>query len=180
MLHILSHVEGSAIVYVRNRDKTREIAKMLVEHGVSASFYHAGLDTHDKDKRQLQWTQGILRVIVATNAFGMGIDKSDVRLVIHYEMPDSLEAYYQEAGRAGRDGLTAYAVLLYSPDDKRKLSRRISDNFPDKEFICNVYERLGYYYQMAVGDGLGCRYDFDLNMFCRAYHLPLIPSNWQV
>ena len=176
MLHILSHVEGSAIVYVRNRDKTREIAKMLVEHGVSASFYHAGLDTHDKDKRQLQWTQGILRVIVATNAFGMGIDKSDVRLVIHYEMPDSLEAYYQEAGRAGRDGLTAYAVLLYSPDDKRKLSRRISDNFPDKEFICNVYERLGYYYQMAVGDGLGCRYDFDLNMFCRVYHLPLIQT----
>jgi ATP-dependent DNA helicase RecQ len=177
LLHILSRVEGSAIVYVRNRDKTREIAKILVEHGISASFYHAGLDTRDKDKRQQQWTEGALRVIVATNAFGMGIDKSDVRLVIHYEMPDSPEAYYQEAGRAGRDGLTAYAVLLYSPDDKRKLSRRISDNFPEKEFIRNVYERLGYYYQMAVGDGIGCRYDFDLHEFCRAYHLPLVQTD---
>ena len=176
LLHILSRVEGSAIVYVRNRDKTREIAKLLVEQGISASFYHAGLDTRDKDKRQQQWTEGTLRVIVATNAFGMGIDKADVRLVIHYEMPDSPEAYYQEAGRAGRDGLTAYAVLLYSPDDKRRLSRRIPDNFPEKEFVCKVYECLGYYYQMAVGDGLGCRYDFDLNEFCRAYHLPLVQT----
>ena len=177
LLHILSRVEGTAIVYVRNRDKTREIAKMLVEQGISASFYHAGLDSRDKDKRQQQWTEGLIRVIVATNAFGMGIDKADVRLVIHYEMPDSPEAYYQEAGRAGRDGLTAYAVLLYSPDDKRKLSRRVSDNFPEKEFIRGVYERLGYYYQMAVGDGMGCRYDFDLNEFCRAYHLPLVQTD---
>ena len=177
LLHILNRVEGSAIVYVRNRDKTREIAKMLVEQGISASFYHAGLDTRDKDKRQQQWTEGALRVIVATNAFGMGIDKADVRLVIHYEMPDSPEAYYQEAGRAGRDGLTAYAVLLYSPDDKRTLSRRISDNFPEKEFIRNVYERLGYFYQMAVGDGIGCRYDFNLNEFCRAYHLPIVQTD---
>ena len=176
LLHILTRVEGSAIVYVRNRDKTREIAKLLVEHGISASFYHAGLDTRDKDKRQQQWTEGTLRVIVATNAFGMGIDKADVRLVIHYEMPDSPEAYYQEAGRAGRDGLTAYAVLLYAPDNTRRLSRRVSDNFPEKEFIRNVYERLGYYYQMAVGDGLGCRYDFDLQEFCRAYHLPLVQT----
>ena len=176
LLHILTRVEGSAIVYVRNRDKTREIAKMLTERGISASFYHAGLDTRDKDKRQQQWTEGAIRVIVATNAFGMGIDKPDVRLVIHYEMPDSPEAYYQEAGRAGRDGLTAYAVLLYSADDKRKLSHRISDNFPEKEFVRGVYERLGYYYQMAVGDGMGCRYDFDLNEFCQAYHLPLVQT----
>ncbi len=176
LLHILNRVEGSAIVYVRNRDKTREIAKMLTEHGISASFYHAGLDTREKDKRQQLWTESTLRVVVATNAFGMGIDKPDVRMVIHYEMPDSPEAYYQEAGRAGRDGLTAYAVLLYSPDDKRKLSRRISDNFPEKELIANVYERLGYYYQMAVGDGLGCRYDFDLNEFCRNYHLPIVQT----
>jgi ATP-dependent DNA helicase RecQ len=107
----------------------------------------------------------------------MGIDKADVRLVIHYEMPDSPEAYYQEAGRAGRDGHTAYAVLLYAPDDKRRLSRRVSDNFPEKEFIVNVYERLGYYYQMAVGDGEGCRYDFNLAEFCRAYHLPLTQTD---
>lgn len=176
LIHILNRVEGSAIVYVRNRDKTREIAKLLTEHGISASFYHAGLDTRNKDKRQLQWTEGTLRVIVATNAFGMGIDKADVRIVIHYEMPDSPEAYYQEAGRAGRDGLTAYAVLLYAPEDKRRLSRRVSDNFPEKEFIRNVYERLGYFYQMAVGDGLGCRYDFILNDFCRVYHLPIVQT----
>ena len=173
MLHILQSVAGSAIIYVRNRDRTREIATLLNTHGISAAHYHAGLDTRDKDKRQQLWTQGTTRVIVATNAFGMGIDKADVRMVIHYEMPDSPEAYYQEAGRAGRDGQTAYAVVLYAPDDKRRLSRRVSDNFPEKEFIRNVYERLGYYYQMAVGDGLGCRYDFDLNEFCRAYHLPL-------
>ena len=177
MVHILQNVAGSAIIYVRNRDRTREIANLLNTYGISASHYHAGLDTRDKDKRQQQWTQGTIRVMVATNAFGMGIDKSDVRLVIHYEMPDSPEAYYQEAGRAGRDGLTAYAVLLYAPDDKRKLSRRISDNFPEKEFIRNVYERLGYYYQMAVGDGMGCRYDFDLNEFCRSYHLPIVQTD---
>ena len=173
MLHILQRVEGTAIVYVRNRDRTREIANLLNTYGISASHYHAGLDTRDKDKRQQLWTQGTTRVMVATNAFGMGIDKADVRLVIHYEMPDSPEAYYQEAGRAGRDGHTAYAVLLYAPDDKRRLSRRVSDNFPEKEFIVNVYERLGYYYQMAVGDGEGCRYDFNLGEFCQAYHLPL-------
>ena len=176
LLHILGRVEGAAIIYVRNRDKTREVAKLLVEQGISASYYHAGLDAYDKDKRQQQWTEGSIRVIVATNAFGMGIDKSNVRIVIHYEMPDSPEAYYQEAGRAGRDGFTAYAVLLYSPNDKQKLSRRISDNFPNKEFISSVYERLCYYYQMAVGDGMGCRYDFDLNDFCRAYRLPLVQT----
>lgn len=177
MLHILQSVEGTAIVYVRNRDRTREIAQLLNTHNISATYYHAGLDTRDKDKRQQQWTQGSIRAMVATNAFGMGIDKADVRIVIHYEMPDSPEAYYQEAGRAGRDGHTAYAVLLYAPDDKRKLSRRVSDNFPEKEFIANVYERLGYYYQMAVGDGEGCRYDFDLAEFCRAYHLPLTQTD---
>ena len=176
MLHIIGRVNGSAIIYVRNRDKTREIAKLLSDHGISAAYYHAGIDSRDKDKRQRQWTDGTIRVMVATNAFGMGIDKPDVRLVIHYEMPDSPEAYYQEAGRAGRDGLTAYAVMLYTPEDKRKLSRRVSDTYPEKEFIRNVYERLGYYYQMAVGDGMGCRFDFDLNEFCRAYHTPLVQT----
>lgn len=177
MIHILQSVEGSAIVYVRNRDRTREISTLLNKYGISAAHYHAGLDTRDKDKRQQLWTQGSTRVMVATNAFGMGIDKADVRLVIHYEMPDSPEAYYQEAGRAGRDGYTAYAVLLYAPDDKRRLSRRVSDNFPEKEFIANIYERLCYYYQMAVGDGQGCRYDFNLADFCRAYHLPLTQTD---
>ena len=176
LLHILSKVPGSAIVYVRNRDKTREISKLLNEHEISATFYHAGIDTRDKDKRQASWSKGEIRVMVATNAFGMGIDKPDVRLVIHYEMPDSPEAYYQEAGRAGRDGLTAYAVLLYHPEDKRKLSRRVSDNYPEKAFISNIYERLGYFYQMAVGDGEGCRYDFDINEFCKAYHLPIVQT----
>ena len=176
VLHILQSVQGSAIIYVRNRDKTHEIAQLLEANGISAAFYHAGIDTRDKDKRQRLWTDGSVRVMVATNAFGMGIDKPDVRMVIHYEMPDSPEAYYQEAGRAGRDGLTAYAVLLYTPDDKRKLSRRVSDNYPDKDFIRSVYERLGYYYQMAVGDGEGCHYDFDLAEFCRAYHLSLVQT----
>ena len=176
MLHILSSVQGAAIVYVRNRDKTREISHLLAGHGISATFYHAGIDSRDKDKRQQQWSEGNIRVMVATNAFGMGIDKPDVRMVIHYEMPDSPEAYYQEAGRAGRDGLTAYAVLLYAPDDKRKLSRRVNDNYPDKTFICSVYKRLGYYYQMAVGDGEGCHYDFDLTEFCKAYRLPLVQT----
>ena len=176
MLHILNNVGGSAIVYVRNRDKTRDISKFLSEHGVNATFYHAGIDSREKEKRQHQWTNGNTRVMVATNAFGMGIDKADVRLVIHYEMPDSPEAYYQEAGRAGRDGLTAYAVLLYCPEDKRRLSRRVSDNYPDKDFITKVYECLGYYYQMAVGDGEGCHYDFDVNDFCRAYRLPIIQT----
>lgn len=177
MIHILQSVEGSAIVYVRNRDRTHEISTLLNKYGISAAHYHAGLDTRDKDKRQQLWTQGSTRVMVATNAFGMGIDKADVRLVIHYEMPDSPEAYYQEAGRAGRDGYTAYAVLLYAPDDKRRLSRRVSDNFPEKEFIANIYERLCYYYQMAVGDGQGCRYDFNLADFCRAYHLSLTQTD---
>ena len=144
MLHIISRVNGSAIIYVRNRDKTREIAKLLSDHGISAAYYHAGIDSRDKDKRQRQWTDGTIRVMVATNAFGMGIDKPDVRLVIHYEMPDSPEAYYQEAGRAGRDGLTAYAVMLYTPEDKRKLSRRVSDTYPEKEFIRKSERRTEY------------------------------------
>ena len=177
MYRLFSKMEkGSGIVYVRSRKRTKIIADWLQNSGISASFYHAGLDAKTRDYRQQMWMEGRIKVIVATNAFGMGIDKPDVRMVIHYEMPDSPEAYYQEAGRAGRDGLTAYAVLLYTPDDKRKLSRRVSDNYPDKEFIRGIYERLGYYYQMAVGDGEGCHYDFDLHEFCRAYHLPLVQT----
>lgn len=176
LLRILAGVRGCAIVYVRNREKTREIARMLVDNGVSATFYHAGVDGREKDRRQQQWSKGAVRVMVATNAFGMGIDKPDVRLVVHYEAPDSPEAYYQEAGRAGRDGFTSYAVLLYAPDDRRKLSRRVSENYPDKSFVCEVYECIGYFYQMAVGDGEGCCYDMDLGEFCRAYRLPVVQT----
>lgn len=176
LLHILSRIQGSAIVYTLNRKKTKEVCEFLVASGITAEYYHAGLSPETKDAREEAWKSGRSRVMVSTNAFGMGIDKPDVRMVIHYEMPDSPEAYYQEAGRAGRDGLTAYAVLLYAPDDKRKLSRRVNDNYPNKTFICSVYERLGYYYQMAVGDGEGCHYDFDLTEFCKAYRLPLLQT----
>ena len=174
---ILGKVPGSAIVYVRNRRETKEISDTLKKAGITSSFYHAGLDTAVKDSRQKDWTDGTTRVIVATNAFGMGIDKPDVRLVIHMDLPDSPEAYFQEAGRAGRDGDTAYAVLLFSPGDKRKLTKRISDSFPEKDFIRKVYEKLSYYHVMAVGDGTGCTFDFSLSEFCSSYSLPLIQTD---
>ena len=130
-----------------------------------------------KDERQRAWTQDKYRVVVATNAFGMGIDKPDVRTVIHMDIPSSIEAYFQEAGRAGRDGKRSYAVLLHSPGDKRTVSKRISDNFPKEEFIRDVYEKLGFYYEMAVGDGRGCTYSFSLGEFCKQYSLPIIPTD---
>lgn len=176
MVHILKSVSGSAIVYVRSREKTKEIAKLLSENGISAIFYHAGLSDYDKDQRQQAWTKGDVRVMVATNAFGMGIDKADVRMVLHYEMPDSIEAYFQEAGRGGRDGTPAYAVLLYHPTDQTLLSRRVSDNYPKKEFIRKVYEKLSYYFVVAMGDGSGCHYDFSLEDFCHNYHLSMIQT----
>lgn len=173
---ILGKVPGSAIVYVRNRRRTKEIAEELEASGVSTTYYHAGLDAAEKDRRQQSWTDGKVRLIVATNAFGMGIDKPDVRLVVHIDMPDSIEAYFQEAGRAGRDGQTAYAVLMYSPGDKRIVSKRITDSFPEKDFVRTVYEKLAYYYQMAMGDGLGCVYEFSLSQFCQRFSLPLLPA----
>lgn len=175
LLRILGKVPGSAIVYVRNRRRTKEIAEELTQAGVASTFYHAGLETEEKDRRQQMWTDGAVRVIVATNAFGMGIDKPDVRLVVHIDMPDSVEAYFQEAGRGGRDGQTAYAVLLNSPGDKRIVSKRLTDSFPEKDFIRMVYEKLAYYYQMAMGDGQGCVYEFSLSQFCQRYSLPLLP-----
>ena len=176
MVHILQNVLGSAIVYVRSREKSKNIATVLMQNGVSATFYHAGLDNHEKDQRQQAWTCGTVRVMVATNAFGMGIDKADVRVVIHYEMPDSLESYYQEAGRGGRDGMPAYAVLLFHHEDSRRISLRLSENYPQKEFIRKVYDKLCYYYEMAMGDGEGCRYDFHLEDFCKSYGLPIIQT----
>ena len=174
LLHILSKVPGTAIVYARSRKRTKEAAEMLSKAGISANFYHAGLSNEAKDLRQKQWQTGEFRVMVATNAFGMGIDKADVRLVVHIDLPDSPEAYFQEAGRAGRDGEKAYAVILYSKSDKTTLQKRISDTFPEKEYIKQIYEHLNYYYQMAMGDGLGRMYDFNLEQFCRNFkHFPI-------
>ena len=174
LLHILNNVSGSAIVYTRNRKRTREVAELLVNNEITATFYHAGLNNDVKDQRQRSWLSGESRVMVATNAFGMGIDKPDVRLVIHVDLPDSPEAYFQEAGRAGRDGQKAYAVLLYAKSDKATLSKRITDTFPDKEYIRKVYEDVNYYFQMAMGDGLGCTFAFNLDEFCRNFkHFPV-------
>lgn len=174
---ILSKVPGSGIVYVRNRRETKEIADALTADGVTATYYHAGLDHTIKDARQTDWTQDKYRIMVATNAFGMGIDKPDVRIVVHMDLPDSIEAYFQEAGRAGRDGKTAYATLLFSPGDKRTLTKRISDNFPEKDFIRKVYDKLAYLHVMAIGDGRGCSFDFSLSEFCRDFSLPLIQTD---
>ena len=170
LVHILSHSNGSAIVYVRSRRRSKEIAEYLKEAGISATFYHAGLEHDVKDQRQRDWQHDRTRVIVSTNAFGMGIDKPDVRLVIHYDCPDSIEAYFQEAGRAGRDGQTAYAVMLYNNSDNATLTRRIDDTFPPKEYIRQVYEHLAYYFQLATGDGYGITREFNIEEFCQRFH----------
>ena len=177
LLNILKNVPGSSIVYVRNRKKTKETTDFLLNEGITANFYHAGLNNDVKDIRQKQWQKGECRVMVATNAFGMGIDKPDVRTVVHLDLPDSPEAYFQEAGRAGRDGQKAYSIILYSKADKTTLKKRIPDTFPDKEYIKQVYEHLNYYYQMAMGDGLGCMYDFDLEEFCRRFKYFPVPAD---
>lgn len=175
--HILDKAPGSGIVYVRNRAATKEVSDFLNAEGIPATFYHAGLDHVVKDERQKAWTDDRYRIVVATNAFGMGIDKPDVRTVIHMDIPSSIEAYFQEAGRAGRDGKRSYAVLLHSPGDKRSVSKRISDSFPKESFIRDIYEKLGFYYEMAVGDGHGCTYPFSLGEFCQHYSLPVIPTD---
>lgn len=174
LLHILQSIDGTAIVYTRNRRGARQIAEQLQEQGFTATYYHAGLNDAEKDIRQHQWQNDQIRVMAATNAFGMGIDKPDVRLVVHMDLPDSIEAYFQEAGRAGRDGQQAYAVLLYQKNDRTRLMKRIPDTFPDKEDIRNVYEHLCYYYQMAMGDGYNVTREFNLEEFCRNFkHFPV-------
>ena len=174
LIHILQKIQASAIVYTRNRKRTREITELLTANNISATFYHAGLSNEAKDLRQKSWLTGKSRVMVATNAFGMGIDKPDVRIVIHIDMPDSPEAYFQEAGRAGRDGQKAYAVLLYAKSDKVNLNKRISDTFPDKEYIRKVYEDINFFFQMAMGDGAGCTFAFNIDEFCRNFkHFPV-------
>ena len=175
LLHILRSMPGSAIVYVRNRRRTKEITELLNNEDITADFNHAGLDDATKDIRQHRWQSGGSRVMVATNAFGMGIDKPDVRIVIHMDLPDSIEAYFQEAGRAGREGQKAYAVILYAKADKTTLHKRIPDTFPEKEYIKDVYEHLQYYYQMAMGDGLDCVREFNIEDFCRKFKYFPVP-----
>lgn len=171
MLHILQGVpEGSAIVYTRTRQQTIDIARYLEENNITASNYHAGLTDAEKDYRQINWTKGRVRVMVATNAFGMGIDKPDVRLVIHYHMPDSLEAYFQEAGRAGRDGKTSYAVLLYNYHDLKTLNRRVAETYPDLNYVKQTYENVSYFLQVGIGEALGRTFYFPMETFCRTFH----------
>ena len=175
--HILDKVPGSGIVYVKNRRETKEVSDWLNAHDIPSVFYHAGIDSILKDERQKAWTESRYRIVVATNAFGMGIDKPDVRTVVHMDVPNSIEAYFQEAGRAGRDGKRSYAVLLHSPGDKRSIAKRISDNFPKEQFIRDVYEKLAFWHEMAVGDGRGCSFAFSLGEFCQHFSLPAIPTD---
>ncbi len=174
LLHILRRVSGTSVVYVRNRKKTKEIADFLNKNGVSAEHFHAGLKNETKDVRQQRWMNDEIRVIVATNAFGMGIDKPDVRTVVHMDLPDSLEAYFQEAGRAGRDGKKAFAVMLFNGGDVTKMRKRVSDTFPEKEMIRRVYRSLGDYYIIAEGYGLDAVFPFDLADFCMKFKLPVL------
>ncbi len=170
LLHILSCVEGSAIVYTRSRMGTKEVADLLNENGITALYYHAGLTSLEKDTRQQAWQHDRVRVMVATNAFGMGIDKPDVRLVVHVDVPDSVEAYFQEAGRGGRDGQTAYAVLLTTRGDDNKLRKHITQGFPERDYIRRVYLEIASFLQVGEGEGEGRTFIFDMAKFCRVFH----------
>ncbi|GGH31674.1 RecQ family ATP-dependent DNA helicase [Sphingobacterium alkalisoli] len=176
MLRIIKKMGGSGVVYVRNRRETQEVARVLVNHGVPADYYHAGLALKDRAQKQNAWMSNKTRVIVATNAFGMGIDKSDVRFVIHLDIPDSLEAYYQEAGRAGRDDKKAFPVMLYRQDDRDRLWTTLTSSFPAISFIQKVYHCLGNYYQIAYGAGSGATFDFDIVDFCKKYETDLLQT----
>jgi len=169
LLKMLESIPGTAVVYVRSRKATKEISDMLISNTIASDYFHAGLTNERKDQKQSAWKSGACRVIVSTNAFGMGIDKADVRLVVHMDLPDSIEAYFQEAGRAGRDGKKAFAVLLFQKADATKLKKRIHDSFPDKETIRKVYESLAHYFQIPVGGGSGFMHAFELTDFCTKF-----------
>ncbi|MBI9067434.1 MAG: RecQ family ATP-dependent DNA helicase [Salinivirgaceae bacterium] len=174
LLKIANSIKGTAVVYVRNRQRTKEIALMLRENNISADYYHAGLTSAERDSRQSEWKTGKSRIMVATNAFGMGIDKADVRFVAHMDLPDNLEAYFQEAGRGGRDEKQAFAILLFHPGDQRKLEKRIESSFPPMDDIKRVYEALGNFFQLAVGSGKGVSFDFDMAKFVKSYHFNVL------
>lgn len=177
LVRILEKIKGCTIIYVRSRQRTKEISDVLVQNGFSSDFYHAGLSSADKTRKQNAWKNNEIRIIVCTNAFGMGIDKPDVRLVVHTDLPNSIEEYFQEAGRAGRDGEKAYAVVLYEKNDGAKLKKRIRDEFPDRDFIYHAYDSLAYFFQVAEGFGTGMVYDFNIQQFCKTYKLPLLPTH---
>lgn len=176
LISVVRNVKGCGLVYVRNRRETAEVAMFLQRNGVAADFYHAGLENQERSRKQEEWKKNKIRIMVATNAFGMGIDKADVRFVVHLDLPESLEAYYQEAGRAGRDEHRAYAVLLTNAGDQRALKAKYTDNFPSVEEIKKTYHYLGSYFQLAYGAGEGLTFSFDLADFCRRFQLGVIKT----
>ncbi|MBN2263911.1 MAG: RecQ family ATP-dependent DNA helicase [Prolixibacteraceae bacterium] len=169
LVRTLKSSKGSGVIYTRSRKKTKEIAEMLQKEGLSVTYYHAGLASETRNARQEAWIQGRFKIMVATNAFGMGIDKPDVRFVVHVDLPDSIEAYFQEAGRAGRDGKKAVALLLFNNTDKVRLKKGINEKFPPPDHIKRIYEALCNYFQVAEGFGKGMSYDFDLIDFAKKY-----------